>query len=395
MALLFRKLPAWIGLFLVFMGSPLLRALDEPSSFVLDLPFQANQATPVWLGHPVISPTTFATLDLPVIPPDSTSSLLVTVFFTEKTGGFLRITWQGEQGDQVLCNNFYEGIGMTNQRSLLIAPETLAGQGTLVFQCGEEAIGIQRIKLEWLENKNGLVSPQIQDLLVTPATGLTQPAQNLDGQLSAVEPAAWKGKIVNVPITDSPARIEMGVEFNVQMDSLPATARLVLKEAGLPWGKTLVVWINQQRAGTITPAVPDLTDEGYLADATAVYVGWRNGSFYLPVSLLKTGTNAVQFSVEDEGAAASTTTADSSPAPLAVKDVILQLDYPAPAPSPDNSSTSAPSSAVSSPATDTIAPLVSDPGSASSNALPVSAPTSTDTNAAPVTAPAPTENIVP
>jgi hypothetical protein len=300
---------------------------DLPTSYTLDLPPPVNTTIPVWLGQPIVPNTVFATLDVPVQPPDSTSSLLVTVFFHEKDGGFLRIFWQGLQGAQLLSDNFYEGIGMSNQRSLLISPEILQGPGAITFQCGDSTLGMERIKFQWLANKSSLVSPEIEDTLVTPDLGATQPAQTLDGQPAQLDPPAWKGRMVNVPITDTPQRIEEGVDFSVQLDDVPTAGRISLQENGLPWGKHLVVWVNQQRAGTITPSVPDLRDAGFLEDSSD-YVGWREGSLFVPVSFLKQGADAIQFSVEDDGASTPATTPDAALAPLAVKDVVLQLNYP-------------------------------------------------------------------
>ncbi len=245
----------------------------------------------------------------------------------------MRVIWKGTQGPLILSDNFYEDIGMANQRSLLISPATLVGDGVLTFQCGDSTLGIQRIKLEWLENKNGLVSPEVRDLLVTPATGPTQSARSLNGQANPTGPGAWQDEIVTVPMTDQAVRIEQGVEFSVDLDCVPGSARLAFKEAGLPLGKHLVVWINEQRAGTITLAVPDLLDDGFLAggNASPGYAGWRDGSFYAPVSLLKPGINTMQFSGEDD--AALTPANASAPAtgpepPLAIKAMVLQLNYP-------------------------------------------------------------------
>jgi hypothetical protein len=348
------------GCISLFTAGTLLRALDEPSFFVLNLPFPSDQATPSWLARPETPPANFARLDLPLLVPGPDVSLLVTVFFQEKEGGFLRISWQGTQGGQLLSDNFYEGIGMSNQRSLLISPETLAGDGTLSFQCGDSSLGIQRIKLEWLENKDALISPLVQDLLVTSGNGTTQPAKNLDGQPTPADTGTWQDQVVTVPVTTLPIRIEQGVEFSVQLDQAPAMARLALEEAGLPWGKRLVVWINQQRAGTITPKVPDLLDDGFPADTSSPYVGWRDASFYAPVALLKPGINTLQFSAEDE-IPASTPSTDSSSgtdAPLAIKNLILQLNYPPSPPTTDAPvpKTSTPSDATSEPAPATPAP---------------------------------------
>jgi hypothetical protein len=320
-------------------------ASDLPPSLTLNLPIPVNLATPTWLGHPTTPATTFATLDLPILTPDPTASLLVTVYFQEKEGGFMRIVWNGAQGAQVLSENFYENIGMANQRSLLISPASLIGDGVLVFQCGDSKLGIQRIKLEWLETKTSLVSPEILDTLVTPSSGVTQSAQDVSGAPTGLPSDAWQNQIVSVPLADQPVRIEQGVEFSIDLDKVPVVARLGFKEAGLSLGKHFVVWINEQRAGTVTPAVPDLKDAGFITntDASTHYLGWRDGSFSVPTSLLKPGVNTVQLADEDDMAPATgqaaTTASPTNEAPLAVKNIALQLNY---TPVPDKTDAQAP-----------------------------------------------------
>jgi hypothetical protein len=306
----------------------ILRA-DVPNAVTMDLPLPADAVMPSWIGHPETPASTFATLDLPILTPSSTNaSLLVTVYFKEKPGGFLRIVWKGTQGAQILSDNFYEDIGMSNQRSLLISSSQLVGDGTLSFQCGDATLGIQRIKLEWLQPKDALVSPDVMGEIVAPAVGTPQTALAFNGAKSSAQSGAWQDDVVSVPLTDVPARIEQGVEFSVDLDKVPGLARLALKETGLPMGQRLVVWINEKRAGTITPAVPDLLDDGFTTDAadSSDYVGWRDGSFYVPVALLKNGVNTVQFSQEDDGSS-SLLKATAGDNPLALKSIVMQLDY--------------------------------------------------------------------
>jgi hypothetical protein len=353
-------------------------ALDGPTEFTLDLPFGANEATPLWLGHPVTPAGTFATLDLPITPPDATASLLVTVFYQETTGGFLRISWQGASvppatdgelpgpgevgASAVLCENFYEGIGMSNQRSLLVPADTLRQGGTLHFQTGASDLGISRIKLEWLENATGLTSPAISDVVVTSANGKSQMAADLAGLPPTAADPAWKGQIVEVPITDVPVRVEEGVDFTVHTDGAPALARIALKEAGLPWGQHLVVWINNQRAGVIQPATPALADPGY-AGIAAPYVGWREGTFFVPTGALTAGDNVLQVSAEPDDAVQAPADAKSTPAaPLALKDLSLELEYPAapPVATPAPSATTTPPPATTTD-TDASIPTPSTP----------------------------------
>ena len=332
-----------------------LRALDGGDSFTLNLPYSLNAATPAWLDHPIAGSSPFASLNLPITPPDATASLLVTVFFQEQNGGFLRISWQsaalsdGEQAlpgpgeaalSSVLSDNFYEGIGMSNQRSLLIPAKVMAQAGSLSFQTGSATLGISRIQMEWLENSAGLSSPTIQDTLVTPAAGPTQIASELAGNPALAQDPVWQGSIVDVPVTDVPLRIEQGLDFSVQIDTPPALARIALKETGLPWGQHLVVWVNNQRAGLIIPSAPSLANGGYGSAATDTYIGWREGTFMIPANTLMAGANTLQFSAEPDVTPTMAPDPNTPAVPLAIKDVVVQLAYPAPTPVAGNSESS-------------------------------------------------------
>ena len=334
--------PLLLALVLVINASSA-RALEGATSFTIDLPFNTSVETPAWLGQPVTTTNSFASLELPILPPDPNAALLVTVFFREQNGGLLRISWQaaaatapddsealpgpGEAAlSSVLSENFYEGIGMSNQRSLLVPAEAMRRPGSLIFQTGSASLAIHHIELQWLENAVGLNSPAINDVLVTPADGPTQPASALAGQPPGMQDPEWRGRIVDVPVTSLPLRIEQGVDFAVQIDSVPSLARLALKEAGLPWGQHLVVWLNNQRAGVVVPGVPPLANGGFGASTNDVYVGWRESTVLLPSALLRAGANALQFSTESDVPQSAPN--ESPAAPLAVKDVLLQLSYP-------------------------------------------------------------------
>ncbi len=313
-----------------------LRAIDLPPAVTLNLPIAPNLATPAWLGHPDSPTGALSAIELPITAPDPHASLLVTVYFQEKDNAFLRVLWKSASGTVVLADNFFEGTGMANQRSLLIPPSTLNGDGSLLFEGGATAQGIQRIKLEWLESRLDLVSPQVTSALVTTSTGATVTQESIANAPETPPAGAWDDDIVNVPLSDAAVRIEEGVDFSVDLDKVPTSARIGLKESGLPLGQHLTVWVNDKRAGTITPNVPRLADSGFFTDTTGAtnYVGWRDGSFFIPVSLLKTGVNTVVFSPENE--IGTTPAADANPAPLALKSLALQLNYqPPPTPAVD------------------------------------------------------------
>jgi hypothetical protein len=324
------------------------RGMDSLASFTLDLPFQANAATPDWLGHPQTPSGNVASLELPLSPEGSGASLLVTVFFVEQPEGFLRIIWNGPSGAKSLSDNFYEGIGMSNQRSLLIDGATLAGGGSLILQASGAELGVARIRFQWLDQRNSWVNPDIRESLVVASPDSTTTTSAVDGGPPTAQGSSWHGRLAYVALTDSPQRIEQGVEFSVQIDGPVLAGRLALKENGLPWGQRLVVWVNQQRAATITPALPSLTEEGFWSETNAagVYVGWRPGFAYLASSLFKTGANTFQISVEPDTAGTESATAPASSSfPLALKDAFLQLVFPA-----SETTETAPTTASSAPA---------------------------------------------
>ena len=323
-----RETPLLVSVF-AFLGCSLLgQAAPVSLSYTLELPYPANLATPAWLGHPETPAGAFASLNLPLTAPEPGEALLVTIAFQEKEGGFLRVIWKNAEGEQVLSNNFYEGIGMEDQRTLLIPSTVVQGGGTLRLQCGAATLDVQKIRLQWLEAAPALVSPDLTEEEVIPRPGKALPSSALDGQPPAETNASLDGSLITVPIASTPQRIEQGVEFSLQLNGAPQAARLSFEEAGLPWGRHLVVWINQHRAGPVTPAVPELGDTGFPPDVNQPYAGWRNGSIYLPTALLKKGLNALQFSVESD----TDDTPDTTNPPLAVNHLVCQFDYSTPAP---------------------------------------------------------------
>jgi hypothetical protein len=212
---------------LVWALGPGAQASSKADFYTLELPIEANVATPVWLGHPETPAGSFASLDLPLTVPDSGDSLLITIFFQEKDGGFLRLSWKNAAGEQVLSSNFYEGVsGMSNQRSLLVPSSVMAGGGTLILQCGDPVLDVQKIHFEWLENQAALVSPEQADLQVISGLGKRSDATWLDGQPAGSASPSLDGSLVTVPLVNAPQRIEQGVEFNLQLDGVPHAARI-------------------------------------------------------------------------------------------------------------------------------------------------------------------------
>jgi hypothetical protein len=330
-----RLLIAFIAL--VSLEMALADAPPVPSSFTLDLPLSANIATPAWLGQPEVL-TDPNTIELPITPSSAKFPLLVTLFFNDQDGP-IRLIWKDAYGNEtLLANNFCEGTGVANQRGLLIDPALIKTGGTLEIEGVAEGVQpVTRLNLQWLVRGKDLISPKETQVLVSPDHLMLTNVENLETEKDTAPEINWDKQVVVANLVDSPQHIEQPTEFSVGLNSVPTLARLQLKENGLPLGQHFVLWVNQEKAGVITPVVPELNDLGYFntqAGGTPTYVGWRTATFMLPTGLLKTGANALQFSPEnDDGTPALSAT------PLVIRDVTIQLLYPEAAPAPPPSPT--------------------------------------------------------
>lgn len=315
------------------------RAADGGAAYTLDLGFgDQGGALPSWLtSRPVELPAEHAVIGFAITPPADNTDLAVTFYFTETPGGFLRVYWKGAKDSEMLAENLYEGIGMANQRTLLIKRSTLSSPGTLYVQSSESTLNVSRVHWEWVTpSPVSLADSAKQTVLVSGVKGLYA-QEEVDGSPAKSKVDEVGQSVVTAALTDKPERIEGGVEFTAALQAVPQFARVEVKLAGVAPGKAVGLWVNGTLAGGVTLEVPDLNDPGYstVSDgATQAYTGWRKGSIYIPASLLASGDNRFQFAVQDATASM----------PIAIKDFLLQLKYPSAGAAPAPAATPAPSS---------------------------------------------------
>ena len=338
---------------------------DAEKSFTQDLgPGAAKQALPAWMtGQPEASGASHATVSFPITPPPGDSDLAVTFYFAETPGGFLRAYWVGARSSAMLSDNLFEGIGMQNQRTVLIKREMLTTAGSLNVQSSEAALNVSRIHWEWVEPVTVSLSNGVKQTAFVTAAGEALGEMEVDGGPPLAKPDKIGDSVVSATLTTKPERIEAGVEFVATLQQAPQYARVEAQFAGVPIGKSVKLWLNGVNAGEVSLAVPGLDDPGYQQasqDTTAApqYVGWRKAGILFPAALLKIGDNRFQFTIQDANASA----------PVAVKDLIVQLKYgdkpadtpatttaalppsPSPTPTPAPAATPAPSATQTSPA---------------------------------------------
>lgn len=316
------------GLFIILSlsATPSLQADRYAKNYTVDLPYKTDRDIPRWLSviREPRSPSYFTSQSFGIRPlSNNDADLAVTVYFNEGSGGFLRVYWESQDSTEMISPNLYDNIGMPNQKTFLLRRSSLSAPGKLVFQTTEPTMNIHRIHWEWVKNQSIAISSDIPlGLAYVNSWG----RQYADWEVSGYDPYEtgdfWRSSIINAMLTEKAERIEEGTEFLFQIANNPQWARIEAQIAGLTPQEKIGVWANANYLGEIAIEVPDLADPGYQQDEAnqLIYVGWRKGSFFLPVDRLQLGENRLQL-------ARINTWPGQIAQPLAIKNMILQIKY--------------------------------------------------------------------
>jgi hypothetical protein len=298
------------------------KAEDVERSYTLDLAMIGKtQTQPSWLtSTPFASPSAHATISFSIAPPQDDTDLAVTFFFNETPGGFLRVFWVGAASGEMLSDNLFEGIAMPNRRTLLIKRSTLSSSGILSVQSSDAALNVSRIHWEWVKPVSVLLADGASQVALVDSQLKVFRDEQINGAPQLPQADRVQGSIVTAVLTQRPERVESGVAFVAELQAQPQYARVEVEISGAPLGKPVQLLVNGVAAGEVAVEVPELTDSGYQSGATPAYIGWRKGSIHIAGELLKTGENQIQFALKD-------TAQSSDPAPLAVKNLLIQLKY--------------------------------------------------------------------
>lgn len=312
---------------LLLVGAAIAGAGDSPDVFIQELSTERAAALPSWLGEPVpATNVTFAKVSFPIKPTEGGTDLAVTFYFKESAGGFLRVFWSGMEKPEMLCANLYEGIGMANRRTLVVKRATLSRAGLLTLQSSEAALNVAKIEWAWVRPASILTAAGAPAVALVKADGRILGEAEVRGDPAPPPADTWRGRVITAPLIGSPERIEAGVEFAATLEAPPHWARLEVKVAGMELGRAVTLWINGARVGELAVEAPDLSDAGYTerSGSDPEYIGWRKATIFVPARHLTAGDNRFQFSWSKPGEPVST-------APVAIKDLLLQLKYPEPA----------------------------------------------------------------
>lgn len=271
------------------------RAADQ-TVFTADIPFDAAQPLPAWMhGPPVSAPGNGARIAFRLSPP-ADRDLLVHLVFDEAAGSGLRVEWQrdGQGAPEIIAENLGEGLGVPNQRALLVSASRLGGNGTLLLQGGAN-MNVNRVKFEWVAERTTLSASSRFVPVVVTASRLTLAEADVDGGARPVLQDEWRDRVVRAPLTEKVELLTPAIEFQAVLEQAPTMARLEVAVAGVYLDQEIWVVVNNHEIGPLAIEVPALDDPGHLgrADRAFEFAGWRRATAHVPADLLLPGENAV------------------------------------------------------------------------------------------------------
>ena len=316
---------------LVLCSGGVVRAADA-GVFTADLPFDADQKLPTWMhGPPLSAPGDAPRLAFRLSPPAG-RDLLLNVVFDETETGELRVEWlrDGQSSPEVVAENLGEGLGVPNQRHLLISAARLGGNGTLLLQGGEN-LNVKRVKFEWVSERTMLASASRYVPVVVTASRLTLAETDVDGGPRPMLQDEWRDRIVRAVLTEKAEPISPSIELVATLEQAPTVSRLEASIAGAYLDQEIWLVVNNHEIGPIAIDVPTLEDPGHLAGEPGketLYAGWRRASIWVPAALLLPGENSILLELRSPLNAGYRNRAF-------VRDAVLELSFPAPVREPD------------------------------------------------------------
>lgn len=276
-----------------WMGSA---AAAEQPVFTADLPFDAAQPLPSWMhGPPVSAPGGGARVAFRLSPPPG-RDLLLHLVFDETAGAGLRVEWQrdGQGVSEAVAENLGEGLGVPNQRALLVSASRLGGNGTLLLQ-GGGSMNVNRVKFEWVAERTTLAASTKYVPVVVTASRLALAEADVDGGPRPELQDEWRDRVVRASLTQKPEVLTPSLEFQAVLEEAPKLARLEVSVAGVFLDQEVWVIVNNHEVGPLAIEVPTLEDPGHLGrpGRAVEFAGWRGASSHLPADLLLPGENSV------------------------------------------------------------------------------------------------------
>lgn len=304
---------------------------QDDAVFTVDFPFDAAQPLPAWLhGAPVSAPGQGSRIAFRLSPPAG-RDLLVHFVFEESEGSGLRVEWlrDGSSTAEIITENLGEGIGLPNQRPLLVSASRLGGNGTLLLQGGAN-LNVNRVKFEWVSERTLLSSASRYVPVVLTASRLALAEADVDGGPRPALQDEWRDRVVRAALTEKAELITPSVTLMPTLEQAPLQARFEASLAGVHLDQEVWLVVNDHEVGPLAIDVPTLEDPGHLGmpGRETEFAGWRKGNVHVPSHLLLPGENSFLLELRSPVNAGYRNRAF-------LRDAVLELCYPPPVREPD------------------------------------------------------------
>ncbi len=265
--------------------------VDFPISSLVEVSDDRLSAVPQQL----INPDGSGYAQFPLLPLPEDRDLLVTVIFKED--GFSKgpaLLWisTDKQTQATLSEDLAEGVQGTNQRTVQVSRDLLQNAGKLVLQ-GDQS-KILRVRMDWVVLRSVYAATEQRPVSFILHDRFLQSTE-LTGEKTLSPPDIWVGKVLEASLQEGPESLAENLEFVVPLEEEVAQAIFTVKIMGLPLNDAVEIWINGTHAGYLQPAIPSLSDVGYIKDEAGkiTYAGWRTAALHIPADLIKLGDNSI------------------------------------------------------------------------------------------------------
>ncbi len=289
------RLRLLLGGLALALGAGWLRA-DE--CVAIDFPMSGRKVVASGLAAPprqVATPDGRGYAEVLLRPARKDYQVFLTFVFREDGDRGLALFWKGDtSGRQVtLSENLAEGVVGLNRRTILL-PAEISNEPGRLYVIGRQDL-LLRLRIDWCQPATtAIAADQERPALLLGGGRLFD--RDLTGQGAMTPPDAWFGRVLDAALQDGVADISENTELVVPLKGTADTVRLRARFLGLSLGRGVRVWVNGRAAGRLVPAIPSLTDPGYVRrDKRTVYAGWREAALLLPPDSLKDGENSILF----------------------------------------------------------------------------------------------------
>lgn len=305
--------------------------IPDETVFTVDLPFDASLPLPSWMhGPPVSAPGNGARVAFRLSPPEG-RDLLLHLVFDESDGTGLRVEWlrDGSSAPEVIAQDLGEGLGVPNQRPLLISASNLGGNGTLLLQGGSK-LNFNRVRFEWVSERTMLASSSRYVPVVVTASRLALAEADVDGGPRPSLQDEWRGRVVRAVLAEAAESLTPSLTLVPTLEQTPLQARFEASLAGVYLDQEVWLIVNDQEVGPLAIEVPTLEDPGHLGvpGREVQFAGWRKASIHVPAQMLLPGENSVLLELRSPVNSGYSNRAY-------VREAVLELSYPPPRREPD------------------------------------------------------------